>query len=1260
MKNLTHLLFVMLIQVPLHLHSQDPTNTPVSPEAAAFAKSVNYPVNHNTGIPDISIPFYEITAGGLSLPVTLQYHGGGFRINEQAARTGLGWSISSDLQIVRTIKGQDDFLPGTGYLNNPLVRTYYPNPLTCPSCAYPTSGVEMYWLNNRQKDAEPDLFNYKLLNKSGSFYFRKNDAGTGYTIVPVPYDNIKIEVINYTFVITDTDGTVYHFGDPAVDNQDDYAARGVEFTESSLISHLTAWRCMRIVDAHGTNEITFTYTAKTPATYRTYHDQVEYYNNENPCALAAGGYYTSNNYPMTTPSWTYEMLISQIPFYRISSPKYLISYGNSIHSYFHVPYLNSSNQVVDRYYQKTNEPNAGLPYTIKGLSVSEISFNGGKVQFNGTDQLNYIRVLDHHNQEVKSLHFYQSYTTPIYLSEAKAYNGANFQGTPYLDSLHLRQGTSTYERYTMYYNNKFSFGNHLKGSDAWGYPNADTKEIAYANNTMGNILTLPTMDIIQDRFYRDVTGGCGNFAVGIPITIGGNNWAEAPDQHAMKRGVLKRIVYPTGGFTEFDFEPNQYTEEFTGYNVDSHLPQLSGGLRIRAINHYDANGDFANQQYYRYGMFEEGSGILLSRPARTPEYGKFYYGAVEFAQEMVYLQGPPSPSSCSSPNCLSVLTVEKKTTYQPASTLDYTYAGGAPIYYQKVTQYERNQEQSGKTVYEYYPPEYFYDFLDVPYYRNARIPGTNIPYQKTPGLMGQLKSISTYSGRGYGSAGYIRMSKKEYEYQRYLAPQQIRVVYSFLKETYAIPVGNYTGTWADLYSISGFVGPNITHGQYGIGVARVLMSKETEVVYDGADSLRTIRDYAYAHLPYLQPSSVTTQDSKGQSSVRTIKYPYNFVPGNAVYVNMVEKNMLRPIVEETETKAGEVHRTRTNYGVHSVGFGVIAPSSVERSINGGPLRTEMTYNQYDAYGNLLQYTGLDGLPVSQLWGYHYQQLVAVLRGVTYSEIPSAYKSDSQINSPSNDAALQTLLEGLRTALPANNMITLYTYKPLTGLSRQSDENGLTTYYDYDGAGRLIAVKDHHSHVLSAYHYHLRGALSPWASAALFANVPEMRTYSYEVSSGIRQLYNRFVPGGKYLTGYGQAIADISAREEPNDSGPGLNPDYPPPTAVANMATVEMYYSVDVAGDPAPMVVDLIQDGSIVGTYRLYPTSIHPAISTAYIPAGEYQLSFRINAAVNYESSILHFSFMGGGYGNDFVKSGTTVVLQPGEFYECLVSTRHLF
>ena len=51
------------------------------------------------------------------------------------------------------------------------------------------------------------------------------------------------------------------------------------------------------------------------------------------------------------------------------------------------------------------------------------------------------------------------------------------------------------------------------------------------------------------------------------------------------------------------------------------------------------------------------------------------------------------------------------------------------------------------------------------------------------------------------------------------------------------------------------------------------------------------------------------------------------------------------------------------------------------------------------------------------------------------------------------------------------MVTLYTYKPLVGMTSQTTPNGTTTYYTYDSFGRLYQVKDDDGHLKNKYNYH---------------------------------------------------------------------------------------------------------------------------------------------------------------------------------------------
>ena len=91
-----------------------PQYTPKSPTAYSFAKYVDYPVSYYTGVPNISIPLYEISVGGLNIPISLSYHASGITASQEATRVGLGWSLNAGGMISRTVKCGDDFLEHSG------------------------------------------------------------------------------------------------------------------------------------------------------------------------------------------------------------------------------------------------------------------------------------------------------------------------------------------------------------------------------------------------------------------------------------------------------------------------------------------------------------------------------------------------------------------------------------------------------------------------------------------------------------------------------------------------------------------------------------------------------------------------------------------------------------------------------------------------------------------------------------------------------------------------------------------------------------------------------------------------------------------------------------------------------------------------------------------------------------------------------------------------------------------------------------------
>ncbi len=109
MKRSYLLLSLSCILFNLGLIYSQPTNSyvgdiaPASPNAGSLGKYVDIPVSYHTGVPKTSIDIFNVQNGGLSLPITLNYHASGIRVGEMASWVGLGWTLQSGGMITRTI-----------------------------------------------------------------------------------------------------------------------------------------------------------------------------------------------------------------------------------------------------------------------------------------------------------------------------------------------------------------------------------------------------------------------------------------------------------------------------------------------------------------------------------------------------------------------------------------------------------------------------------------------------------------------------------------------------------------------------------------------------------------------------------------------------------------------------------------------------------------------------------------------------------------------------------------------------------------------------------------------------------------------------------------------------------------------------------------------------------------------------------------------------------------------------------------------------
>jgi len=595
---------------------------------------------------------------------------------------------------------------------------------------------------------------------------------------------------------------------------------------------------------------------------------------------------------------------------------------------------------------------------------------------------------------------------------------------------------------------------------------------------------------------------------------------------------------------------------------------------------------------------------------------------------------------------------EKKTTYLPTSAIDYGFPDGSPIYYTKVTEYNQDLgKETGKKVYSFYQPNDFkpYYLLDL-----VKIPGSNISVLQTNGLMGKEKSIEEYK---FENNRYSLVHSKAFTYTKRKQVEDIRVAYAFFGVVYKVIGGNFNSSYSDLYNTNyAYSGTTympyneISYGDYGIQVGRLLLSSETEKWVKGADTVKQVTTYEYDNSIYQQATKSTIFTAQETRST-IFKYAYDFL-GVGVYDQMKANNMINQPIEVTvrdDLKNKEISKSRTNYGYSAGGGMFIAPTSILTSYGGGPLDTVMRFDRYDVYGNILEQREKSNPVKSFIWGYNSKYPVAQIDGASYASA-TAGMNMTTFQSLINESQIRTVLNGVRALVP-NAMVATYTYKPLIGTVSETKPNGISTFYEYDPFGRLIMVKDQNQQIINRYQYRVTGLKLPNATSASSYNTPIMQSYNVSCLNSSNVMVNRIVnvvrEGGTHInTQVRQANFNAENYLELNWSSLVGNVDCNGP--VANVLIQCNNWASSWRGY-SPVYLDFIKDNSIVFSKKMPPINTSSDGNLRfYIEPGEYKVSIRLNE--NYVGMITKFElYHGPGMGTPFV-AGDTVNFQSGEQY----------
>ena len=177
-----HLFLISLFVISTTMYSQiaEEDNyfpvVPNSPNVSSLSKYEEVAVSKNTGLPNISVPIHSISLDGITIPVYLNYHAGGIRVNEVAPWTGQSWNLIAGGSITRTVRHLADDSPH-GYIFTQITTEMIYD--ACVGCSYPCTDdydcVEYTntRIMNNTLDFEADIFSYNAPGISGKFMFNQ-------------------------------------------------------------------------------------------------------------------------------------------------------------------------------------------------------------------------------------------------------------------------------------------------------------------------------------------------------------------------------------------------------------------------------------------------------------------------------------------------------------------------------------------------------------------------------------------------------------------------------------------------------------------------------------------------------------------------------------------------------------------------------------------------------------------------------------------------------------------------------------------------------------------------------------------------------------------------------------------------------------------------------------------------------------------------------------------------------------------------------
>ncbi len=1035
---LTALLLSGLQSVAQNVNQERIPDVPPSPQAVAFNRLGEYQVNNNYGVPDINIPLFEIDHHGFKIPLALHYEATPLKPGYNYDVTGVGWTLSGNSCVSRTIKDRADEYTYFSFSTPFTLDTFQDN--LGNSLMYVNHKDHLYQLNF-QYDS------YNIVLPSGRtipFYMYKRNGVMVYDLMPSD-GNVKIECSIGTnsidaFTVRDENGVTYHF-------------TLADKTSGGFDNDVNAYRnvtwLLTCIDIPAKGSITYEYTGMQDIKTNTVEE------------------------PLLRVSRFMSQMFedSDINRFEVSSP-----------------------------------PQPECP-RHKMRFLSSISYGPTRVNFNYKPDgrhMEEIVVIDRGDTIRKytlSINVTSSYASSLASlvvsgpgnEESLAYGFTYWDSSPgnrtdYWGNRCFSNSAKDLGNFNMYFNIEEDGNMYLSKNDL------------QAQLGISNLVQLIDNNEGDPYYY---------YKIKLQSTTEGDTRKPTPPE---THGVLKRITYPNGGYTDFSFENHRFptaTAANGDFVFDRRRQRIieGGGFRIKSIVNHAANDSIASEEHYRYG-FTLGDIINRNFPLPLPDSLilsdtiNHHIGCGEAVVDpnlltfMTFSYYKPNHVPFNQPRQIQKMALgqnsEVRTMYNiqgsatwwdaffSANTFRSLLSGRRPVVYPEITVYHGNPDIpakcKSKTVYRYdiygiHHDAYTYYQLsfdqtataDTAYFERLCYNFSNdAPEMMYDGYQAakrhQLKSMSDYSFNA-GSRTWELVSEEEYSYNEENLPIVGNIFNSYIsrvnRSNYTYPMGSNPWLWS--YGLNEFYTPVFNN----LGRSTISEKKTTTLRKGGTRSTYNTIAEEYDFLyPGILKSRLYSDQLKSIYSFTYDKMDSCSYIGeinggsNPVIAEMKSRNMLASLIT-SETYSywtnSVLSGSKIDYG--SFGNSILPYILYER--NGDVYEESIKVLSYASFGNPTEIvdlkTGDEGTGTHSvfLWDQYGRYMTAMIRNASLSQVEPVL---SQLTGNS-----LSRYEILKASLPGAQVQT-WDYKPLVGVSSHTDVNGQTILYEYDGLGRLKSEK----------------------------------------------------------------------------------------------------------------------------------------------------------------------------------------------------------